>query len=79
MATFVVESDYNKGGTWAGATDALKNGWGKVLVWDNGIEGNTRLVEAGAAAYEITDEKLIDTISKPQGLTKYEQLRLDIL
>ncbi len=29
--TFVVASDYNKGGTWAGAAEAMKNEWTKVL------------------------------------------------
>jgi predicted Rossmann fold nucleotide-binding protein DprA/Smf involved in DNA uptake len=27
---FVVESDYNKGGTWTGATEVMKNKWGQT-------------------------------------------------
>ena len=41
--TFVVASDYNTGGTWAGAVEALKNQWTKVLVWQNKkYSGNLR-------------------------------------
>ena len=53
--TFVVASDYNKGGTWAGATEAMKNEWTKVLVWNHGgYEGNRRLIEKGAVPYELS-------------------------
>lgn len=64
MGTFVVESEYNKGGTWAGATESIKNKWGKVFVWNNSSVGNTKLIEAGGCAYGITEEKLVDTMSK---------------
>lgn len=43
--TFVVESEYNKGGTWSGAAEAVKNKWGKVFV--NDLEGNKKLIELG--------------------------------
>lgn len=66
MGTFVVESDYNKGGTWTGAMEAIKNNWGKVFVFDNSFEGNRKLIEAGGNAYKITDGKLIDIIMKPK-------------
>lgn len=46
--TFVVESDYNKGGTWSGATDAIKNKWGRVFVHEISLEGNKKLIELGA-------------------------------
>lgn len=63
--TFVVESDYNKGGTWNGATEALKNQWGKVLVWDNGSEGNSKLIEAGGIPFRMGgDSGIYDTIGK---------------
>lgn len=70
LGTFVVESDYNKGGTWTGATEAIKNGWGKVFVWNKPAEGNKKLIEVGGSAYEITEDKLVDTISRKQGTSQ---------
>jgi len=62
---FVVASDYNKGGTWTGAVEALKNGWAKVLVWANETyAGNVKLMEKGAEAYEISEEKIYDVVTK---------------
>lgn len=51
VATLVVAADADKGGTWAGAVEALKQGIAPVLVWtgDGGGPGNPRLVELGAA------------------------------
>ena len=47
--TVVVKSDYNKGGTWAGATENLKHGWCKELCWDKKTyRGNRALIEQGA-------------------------------
>lgn len=80
MGTFVVESDYNKGGTWAGATEAIKNNWGKVLVWDNPNDGNQKLIEAGATAYEITDETLIEVLSKqPENSEQGEYTQMTLM
>lgn len=79
LGTFVVESDAHKGGTWAGATEAMKNNWGKVLVWNNDMEGNRKLIEQGGIAYEWNDEKLLDVISKQQeslGEEEYKQISL---
>lgn len=54
-ATVVVKSDYNKGGTWSGAIEALKHKWSPVFVWDNKTyEGNQRLIEHGGIP--ISDE-----------------------
>ncbi len=53
--TVVVRSDKDKGGTWAGATEALERGYGRVAVWmgaDAG-PGNAALVARGATP--ITD------------------------
>ena len=47
-ATAVVRSDYKKGGTWAGATEALRHKWSPVFVWDNDkYEGNQELIKLG--------------------------------
>ena len=70
MGTFVVESDYNKGGTWAGATEAIKNKWGNVFVWNNNIDGNQKLIEQGGASYELDSQKLVDIINNQQEQNK---------
>lgn len=48
--TVVVASDQDSGGTWAGAVEALKNGYGRVASWvgDGSGPGNRALVEQGA-------------------------------
>ena len=48
--TLVVASDLERGGTWAGATEALGRGFGIVAVWvgPGSGPGNARLVERGA-------------------------------
>jgi len=49
--TAVVRSDLDKGGTWSGATEALKHSWAQVFVWDNlKYPGNQKLIEMGAHA-----------------------------
>lgn len=63
--TFVVASDYNTGGTWAGAVEALKNQWTKVLVWQNKkYSGNGKLMEKGAVPYHISEEPLFSLITE---------------
>lgn len=46
-ATFVVSSDYHKGGTWAGATENINNAWVKMFVrqGENVPKGNKKLIE----------------------------------
>ena len=48
QGTVVVRSDYNKGGTWAGATDCLKHGWCPVFCRDHPYAGNRVLIQKGA-------------------------------
>lgn len=49
----VVASDAETGGTWAGATEALKNNWLPVFVLEHGAmpEGNKLLLQKGALAF----------------------------
>lgn len=58
----VVNSDYQKGGTWAGAQENLKAGWVPLLVrQDKDIpEGNQALLKQGAIAL---DEKRLQEMS----------------
>lgn len=65
--TFVVASDYNKGGTWSGAVEAMKNEWTKVLVWDQReYEGNRKLIEKGAVPYQLLEASILDLITKKE-------------
>ena len=53
--TVVVRSEYNKGGTWAGAVENLKYGWCKELCRDKKIyQGNKALIEKGAIPIDET-------------------------
>ena len=56
--TVVVASDHGSGGTWGGATEALKKGYGKVAVWrgDGEGPGNDSLQERGAAPLSNPDD-----------------------
>lgn len=49
----VVASDFEKGGTWAGATEALKNGWVPIFVLNHEPMpgGNAGLLEKGALPF----------------------------
>lgn len=49
-ATFVVASEAEKGGTWAGAVEALRQSIAPVVVWNGpgAARGNSRLVAQGA-------------------------------
>lgn len=72
---FVIESDYNKGGTWNGAIESIRNGYTKTLIWDNKkYDGNQKLIENGGVAFEITEESIYSVITKKQDC--YEQLNL---
>jgi len=50
QSTLVVASDLKKGGTWAGAEEAIKGKFGQVDVWtgDGATKGNEGLVTIGA-------------------------------
>lgn len=70
---FVISSDYNKGGTWTGAIENLKNNWTKEFVWNHKeYNGNLKLIEKGAIPYELCDEKIYDSITKKE--SSYNQL-----
>lgn len=53
--TVVVSSDYNKGGTWAGATECLKNKWVPVVVREdeNSPRGNKELIKLGGTKLDV--------------------------
>ena len=48
-AIFIIASDYNKGGTWTGASENIKNKWTKSFIRkDNKLKGNEELIKLGA-------------------------------
>jgi predicted Rossmann fold nucleotide-binding protein DprA/Smf involved in DNA uptake len=55
--TLVVTAEHEKGGTWTGATEALKRG-ASLAVWagDGGGAGNNALIARGATAVSSVDE-----------------------
>lgn len=67
--TVVVASDDGTGGTWSGATEALKNGYGTVAVWrgDGEGPGNQILQERGALPVSSPEdiEALLDGRDSP--------------
>lgn len=49
QGTVVVRSDFEKGGTWSGATEALKNNLSPVFCWENKrCKGNMAIIDRGA-------------------------------
>lgn len=67
LTTLVVASDIETGGTWAGAVESLKHGFGPVAVWKGPGEGpgNERLEQLGAMPIGSLDE-LEDFLIKAQ-------------
>jgi predicted Rossmann fold nucleotide-binding protein DprA/Smf involved in DNA uptake len=76
--TVVVASDHETGGTWAGATEALKHGYGRVASWtgDGAGPGNRALVERNAS--ELSDmarlRAILDESVVPPPLLKDDDL-----
>jgi predicted Rossmann fold nucleotide-binding protein DprA/Smf involved in DNA uptake len=60
--TVVVASDHETGGTWAGATEALKNHYGRIAAWTGpgSGAGNSALIEKGAD--ELSDVNRLDQL-----------------
>lgn len=54
LATIVVRSDLNKGGTWNGAIENLKKEFTQTLCWNNpSYKGNIELIEKGATPIDV--------------------------
>ena len=55
--TFAIAADLNKGGTWAGATEAIKKKWGNVFVLNTDrYSGNKALINSGATSFSTIAE-----------------------
>jgi predicted Rossmann fold nucleotide-binding protein DprA/Smf involved in DNA uptake len=77
--TVVVASDAEKGGTWEGAVEALRRGYGHVAVWlgEGAGPGNERLVDLGAQPFnELDDMGWLDEARIAPRRAAAEQLRL---
>jgi DNA processing protein len=55
VGTVVVASDFESGGTWAGATDALRQSYCPVLVRPDGSPGTAGLIQRGGVALSAPD------------------------
>lgn len=79
-STLVVASDFEKGGTWAGAEEALKDRFAQVDVWtgEGATDGNSGLVALGARAVSSHEDFWLSGFSPPPAVlkTKPEQLKL---
>ena len=63
--TVLVKSGLEEGGTWAGATESLKNNWCTVYVWDQkSYPGNQALIERGGIGLDDNGE-ISNALSPP--------------
>lgn len=76
--TLVIASAKGEGGTWAGATEALKKFYGRVAVWtgDGSGPGNDALVKAGGAAIEQPEAILSFDAVEPREHPDQSQMEL---
>ncbi len=80
----VAASDVEKGGTWAGATEALKAGWIPVFILDypDMPEGNRALLKRGGIAlpypFPVEFAKLSDWLSAQAGQIKPKPTQLGL-
>jgi len=74
-STIVISSDYNKGGTWAGATENLKNKWVTLIVRNDEMvpKGNIELIKKGGIeiASNNFDIPFIDLIENKNKFEEY--------
>jgi predicted Rossmann fold nucleotide-binding protein DprA/Smf involved in DNA uptake len=75
--TFVVASDLGRGGTWEGAQEALRRGYGAVAVWcgEGQGPGNEALVALGATPVS-TFEGIFEQDASGIDGASFEQLKL---
>jgi DNA processing protein len=68
LLTFVVASDLERGGTWEGATEALRRGYGRIAVWlgEGSGPGNEAIAGLDAAPVRSMEE-LLPLVSREEG------------
>ena len=79
VATVVVAAEADKGGTWAGAVEAVRQGIAPVVVWQGhgATEGNARLVAMGAHPLPSAD-RLFPLPAAAEPPEPKEQLALEV-
>ena len=76
-ATLIVKSDYNKGGTWNGATENLRNRWALTLCRNHlSYPGNKALIEKGAIPVDDDWDGSIQALAEKEKQESAEQLSL---
>lgn len=76
-ATLIVKSDYNKGGTWSGATENLRNRWALTLCRNHlSYPGNKALIEKGAIPVDDDWDGNFQTLAEKEKQENAEQLSL---
>ena len=80
FGTFVIASDYNKGGTWAGATEALRNSLCKVFVWNNlKYVGNQKLInDKNALPFDLNTKKITESLFEPIQSSKMSPAQMSL-
>jgi Predicted Rossmann fold nucleotide-binding protein involved in DNA uptake len=63
-ATFILNSDYQKGGTWEGAVENLKKKLSLPYVISNGNKGNIALIDKGCKEIDTNKEFIIKDLCK---------------
>ena len=78
VATMVVRSDLNKGGTWTGAAENLKNNLCPTLCWNQPYPGNQALIQKGAIPIDSDWDGDVSRLSAKVPAVKetYEQASL---
>ena len=77
QATVVVRSDLNKGGTWTGAEENMKNHWCPCLCWSHPYPGNQALIQKGAIPVdESWDGSIPEQPTAPAQGECFEQISL---
>ena len=75
--TVVVRSEHNKGGTWSGATENLRNNWCTTLCRDHSYPGNQALIQMGAIPIrEDWNGRIPSQDPSPSASASYEQISL---
>lgn len=75
IGTVIVKSDYNKGGTWAGALENLNHNWTNMFCWNNLLyKGNVELIKRGAISIDESWDVNLEVEMKRN--TKNKQISL---
>ncbi len=85
ISRIVIASDAQKGGTWAGASEALRAGWTPVFVLDHASmpEGNQLLIQKGAHPLRyplpVSYSNLFDYLEEQAGKTQKKVIQPPLL